>query len=202
MSAWKVQAARITVFPLLASGTPPKSALDLYKAVWGKDPDSFQNQPPGGSPFPNSVAQGAAGKLSRVCQIQPIRVDFTFGPAMLLEGSALPSIEDTSFLKNEMTGLVGSIDNAFQQMPSNRVAVYLQLGREANDYEAGNKAILETMWKHQKVSLKNEEDFLLQINSTRQSISDPSLKLNFITKWSVERIPTATKMRLSSSRPS
>jgi hypothetical protein len=192
MNAWKVQAARITVFPLLASGSPPKSALDLYKSVWGKDPDSFQNQVLSGSPFPNSIAQGVVGKLSRSCQSQLIRADFTFGPAAATVGSALPSVEDTDFLSTEMMGLIGSIDNAFQQTPLNRVASYMQLGQEASDYRQANQIVSGAMWQHQKVSLNDEEDFVLQINRTDSDATDRSIKLNFITKWSVERVQVMT----------
>jgi hypothetical protein len=189
MSAWKVQAARITVFPLLASGAVPRSALELYKAVWGKEPDSFQNQNPVGSPFPNSVAQGLTGKITRLCQTQPIRADFTFGPAGgPLNVAAVPVIEDTDLLSIEMKGLVGAVEGAFQQTALNRVAVYIQCGQEAADITSANQIISGSLWANQKVTLTDEEDFVLQINRKRLDSLDPSLKLNFITKWSVERL--------------
>jgi hypothetical protein len=187
MNAWKVQAARIIVFPLLASGSPPRSALDLYKSVWGKDPDSFQNQVPSNSPFPNSIAQGIEGTLSRSCQAQLIRTDFTFGGAPTI-GSVLPSLDDTESLKTQITGLIGSISDAFQQTPLNRVASYLQLGQDASDYRQANQIISGAMWQHKKISLEDEEDFVLQINRPRPDATDPSIKLNFLTKWSVERL--------------
>jgi len=189
---WPVQAARITIFPLLASGSSPKSALDLYKAIWGKDPDSFQGPMAGSNPFPGSVAQGAEGNLNRVCQTQPIRTDLTFGPAARTFGPDLATIEDTVVLHAEMKKVFGTIDVAFQGTPLNRVAVYLQLGREAANIPEANKILSSTVWQGKQVALTNEEDFILQFNCPRPDARDPTTKLNFITKWSVERLQMLT----------
>jgi hypothetical protein len=102
---------------------------------------------------------------------------------------ALPVIKDTDLLKAELTGLIASIGSAFQQTPLNRVAAYLQLGQEASDFQQANQILSEGMWQHLKVPLKDEEDFVMQINRTR---ADASIKLNFITKWSVERVQVLT----------
>jgi hypothetical protein len=189
MSAWRVQAARVTVFPLLASGTAPRSALDLYKAVWGKEPDNFQSQ---SAPIPTSQAQGVVGTIGRICQSQPIRADFTFMPTTGADATVLPLIEDTELLSTEMAALIGSISKAFQKAPLNRVAAFLQVGQETTNYSDANKALSGAMWEDKKVSLSDEEEFLLQINPTRSDSKDPTLKLNFITKWAVERVQLMT----------
>jgi hypothetical protein len=194
MSAWKVQAARITLFPLVGSGSVPKSALDLYKAVWGKEPDSYQSQPSApGFPFPTSVAQGVAGTFTRSCQTQPLRADFTFLPIATNNPSVLPSIEDTELLVNEIRAFIGGdVEATFQQSAINRVAVFLQLGQESSDYAQANEIISRTIWDGLKVTLSDEEDFLLQINRKQPDTAQASSKLNFITKWSVERLQIMT----------
>lgn len=190
MSIWKIQAARITLFPLLGTGSVPKSALELYKAVWGKDPDSFQSQPMAGAPFPVSVAQGVEGAVSRLCQTQPVRVDFGFNPTA--STSDIATFVDTHQLHAEMRRVIGSVENALHQMPVNRVAVYLQIGQETGDYSAANKLICQTFWEDRKFALTDEEDFVFQLNRPEKDSADPALKLNFITKWSVERVQILT----------
>jgi hypothetical protein len=191
MSAWDVHIARITVFPLLGSGSSPKSALELYKTIWGKDPDSYQGPAVGGGPFPASVAQGVEGRLIQNCQTQPTRTDLTFGPHVRALTTSLAGIEDTTVLGPAMAKVFAAVEAAFQGTPINRVAAYMQLGREAGDYREANQLLSATMWANKQVSLADEEDFVLQFNVPRPDTSG-SIKLNYITKWSVERVQVLT----------
>jgi hypothetical protein len=190
---WPVQAARITLFPLLASGPSPRSALDLYRAIWGKDPDSFQGSQGGvGNPFPASMAQGVEGGIARICQSQPIRTDLTFGPVGTAFGADLVTIADTSNLHTQMRKVFDVVDSAFQGTPISRAAVYLQIGQEAPDFREANRRLASAAWRGRQLELGDEEDFILQFNRPRQDTSDTTVKLNFITKWSVERVQLLT----------
>jgi hypothetical protein len=162
----------------------------LYKAIWGKDPDSYQGA--AGNPFAVSAAQGAEGAFTRICQSQTIRTDLTFGPGVQALQSGLARIEDTAGLHAEMTRVLAVFESAFQGTPLSRVAVYLQLGQEAPDIREANKALLPAIWQTNQIALTDEEDFILQFNRPRLDPSDPTIKLNFITKWSVERLQVLT----------
>ena len=138
-----------------------------------------------------ATAQGVTGHFSRVCQSQPIRTDLTFGPGGQTFQPGLAGIEDTVGLRAEMMKVFGVIDSAFQGTPLSRVAVYLQLGQEAPDIPEANKTISAAIWQTKQIALDHEEDFILQLNRPRPDASD-TMKLHFITKWSVERVQVLT----------
>lgn len=192
MSAWTIHAARATLFPALASGAAPRSAFDVFKSIWGEEPAGFQTQPPSGSPFPNSLAQGAAGPISRLCQVQPVRVDLTFTPSGMIDANTVASIGDTELVSAEMNRVIDAVDEAFKETPLNRAALFLQMGQEAPDFPRANEVLSAAMWENKKAVLGDEEDFILQLNRPRLDGADASLKLNYITRWSVERLNLMT----------
>lgn len=196
MSAWKVHAARITLFPLLGAGSIPKSALELYKAVWAKDPDSFQSQPAAGAPFPVSVAQGTNGAITRICQTQPVRVDLSFAPVAKPSGEVeIAYFEHAPNLRTEMTTAIGSLEKALDELPVNRVAVYFQIGQETDGYRSANKLVAGTLWEGHQVPLAEDEDFILQLNpALATSYDGMQVRCNYITKWAVERVQVFTFM--------
>jgi hypothetical protein len=194
MGNWQAQIGRITLFPLLGQVRFPLSALDLYKAVAGKDPDNFQNQQPPLNPFPNSVAQGVMHGLAFSCQVQPVRVDLTFsaGPAPTPFSDGLPAISNSLSLRTAMDSAIRSIEKAVKATKLHRLATYLQIGREVTTSTEGNQIIRETLPAAYSIALQDEEDFVLQVNRPSPAANDSSMRLNFITKWSVERVQILT----------
>lgn len=194
MSAWQVQIARITLFPLLGSVAFPASALDLYKAIVGKDPDNFQNQRPPATPFLNSVAQGLNQGLSFSCQVQPARVDCTFSPGPVATPFAdrLPVIQDSQLLRFVMEKAIDSIGVAVKGAKVSRLATYLQIGQEVTSSAEGNRILIDALPEAYKVRLDDEEDFILQINRPSTTSGEEPQRLNLIIKWSVDRVQVLT----------
>jgi hypothetical protein len=201
MGSWQAQMGRITLFPLLGQVRFPLSALDLYKAVTGKDPDNFQNQQPPLNPFPNSVAQGNMQGLAFSCQVQPVRVDLTFspGPTPTPFSNGLPAISDSRLLRAALASSIPSIEKAVRGAKLSRLAIYLQIGREVATSTEGNQFIRETLPPTYSVPLQDEEDFVLQLNRPSAAANDSSMRLNYITKWSVDRLQVLTFLAAQNS---
>jgi len=98
MNEWKALSGRITLFPTARPSSPSPSALELYRLVWGGDPDNFHKQPNALLP---TVAQGKRDGLMANCFSHPARIDFNLAPAHAPSEMAempLVLIEDTSHL--------------------------------------------------------------------------------------------------------
>jgi hypothetical protein len=192
MSDWKAQAARIVLFPIVPGAVPLDSALTLYKAVWQADPDSFQKQV-AGSPFATSVAQGTIGRLAVACVAQPIRIDFTLSPSQpstLL--TTIPLIEDAAHFHEQLRHLVETVCNLESSPSINRAACVVQLATITQNIVEANKCIRTILPKQYNLDLSDEEDFVLQVNRARPNKSSKDIRMNFVTKWSVERAQILT----------
>jgi hypothetical protein len=181
MGLWKALLGRVTLFPIIPTGTEAVSALDLYRRVWGSDPDVFQKQPPSGTLLVPSVAQGTQNGLSVSCLVQPVRIDLSITPQAQ---AGFKLIEDTRLFHDALSGVVRTITNN-NTIPTNRAACSAQFSCPAKDYHEANVFLSSSIPNQYKVALEDEEDFILQINRPRQ-IDD--IKMNYITKWSADRL--------------
>jgi len=189
MSEWKAFGSRISLFPAMPPASPVPSALDLYRRIWG-DPDSFQKQP---NAFIPTLAHGKRGRLQINCVAQPGRIDFNF--------SAMPTqvpqmtvdlIDDPTELRNELEHIIGLLDEGFVSNSISRVALGLQfLNLKLSQAEA-NKAVTEIIPDVYRVKITDEEDFIFQINRPRMDEDFRDIRINFLTKWSVERFQILT----------
>src|SRR5450759_3474399 len=103
MNMWKGQIGRITLFPAAPMGPQLPSAVELYRQVWGGDPDSFQKQ---ANPLAPSVAQGIRKGFAVVCTAQPLRFDYTVGPIQPNDSQAsLALIDDFRGFRAELNYL-------------------------------------------------------------------------------------------------
>ena len=132
--------------------------------------------------------------LAFSCQVQPVRVDLTFSPGQLLTpfSNGLPAISDSRSLRTAIASSIPSIEKAVKGAKLSRLAIYLQIGREVATSTEGNEIIRETLPATFSVPLQDEEDFILQINRPSAAANDSSIRLNFITKWSVDRVQVLT----------
>src|ERR1700728_466467 len=101
MAEWKAAAGRIILFSAAPMSPAQLSPLELYRQVWGGEPDNFQRQT---NPLLPSYAQGSVGALTVVCVTQPTRIDFNLGPPSptLEVAQDFPLIEDTAKLHAEL----------------------------------------------------------------------------------------------------
>ena len=186
MSEWTALLARITIFPAPLSVTLP-SALDLYKKVWEGDPTSFQGPT---NPLSPSLAQGKHAGLAISCSVHQSRIDFNLSPVGPESASETPKlfvIEDSKELHDEFASIARTIGKGLLATSVLRVATFLQfVSIEANSMEA-NKALMSIVPEQYRIKLGDEEEFVLQISRPRTSEHVEKLKMNLITKWSVQR---------------
>lgn len=186
MNEWKALVGRITIFPASSSVALP-SVLDLYRKMWEGDPINFQGPT---NPLSPSSAQGKRGQLGISCSVNPARIDFTLssvGRESPSEPPRLSVIEDSKEFHDELARIARMVGRDLVTHPILRVATFLQFVLiEANSTEA-NKALMSIVPEQYRITLGNEEEFILQLSRPRMSEKVEKLKLNLITKWSVER---------------
>jgi hypothetical protein len=190
MSDWKALIGRVTLFP--AAPSPSISALTLFDQIWGGDPDSFQRQT---NPLMPTVAQAKRKGMSASCSVHPTRIDFSFEPAPTPATMSQPTvvmIEDTSELKIELTKVISELAKDIFPGPVVRIALYLQFSTLSKTFLEANSTITAVIPKKYGLTASDEEDFIFQINRPHLSRSAGGIKLNILTKWSVERIQLLT----------
>jgi hypothetical protein len=173
----------LTSSPLSASQTPP-SALDLFREVWQIPPEEFHGQ---GNPLMPSMAQGKLGEITINCSKQQTRTDFHLFPSPPT-GLSLASIEDTNQLHGELSRIIRVIGQGLISDPVGRLAVFVQFVIPASSLEEANKILLSSMPETYRMGVTNEEDFALQVNRPVQMNNIDNIRMNFLTKWSAERL--------------
>ena len=180
---------RVTLFPAVPS--PPPSALILFSGIWGGDPDSFQRQPNAMMP---TIAQGFRHGMSASCSIHPARIDFSLEPGpSKAAGHAVAVIEDSTELQKQLAQVIDVLGKGAISNPIARVALYLQFLTTTDNFAKANEAITSVLPEQYRLKLADdEEDFVFQINRPQMSKQVQGIKLNVLTKWSVERIQVFT----------
>ena len=190
MNEWKSSGGRITMFPAPVS-SPSMSALELYRQVWNQDPDSFQKQ---ANPLIPTVAQGRRGSLKAGSTAHPTRIDFTLTPSTPEEEvhGSFPLIQDTDLLHAELLRIMEVIDQGVLLRSVVRVALCITfLALKPSPAEA-NRVLTAVIPDQYGVRLTDEEDFIFQINRPYPSRSVEGIRMNFLTKWSVDRLQILT----------
>lgn len=189
MQAWSISLAKITLFPIRAS-TPEANASTLFKRVWDIEPDNYQKLPaPAG--YLASSAQGIlSNKFAITCAIQPLRIDFSFSPISEDAGDEIPFglISNTRMLREEMSILVSKIGERGLATGLARVAAYVQASQPGPRLDQANEAIKSALPEGAKLDTLGTEDFSLQINRPLTFAAQSSAKMNFITRWAVDRL--------------
>jgi hypothetical protein len=193
MSEWKSSGGRITLFPAVVSAPPP-SALELYRQVWGEEPDGFQKQ---ANPLTPSVAHGNHNGLKAGCFAQPARIDFNLTPSSspqheAQEGESFPLIEDTALLRSELLRIIDAVAQTAALNSVVRVALGVQFLALKPSFTEANAALTASIPKQYGIKVTDEEDFVFQVNRPYTSRSTGGIKTNFITKWSVDRLQIMT----------
>jgi hypothetical protein len=188
MTTWNALTGRISLFSAGAPAGPSLSALELFQRTWGSNPENFHSS---GNALSPAIAQGKIGGLTASCFLQPLRVDFNLGPARASEDPAevsLSVIEDTERLHSELARLIDFVGgDTGLLIPVNRIGIYLQFVVETHTIEAANKTLRGVIPPKYRPEITTEEDFSLQLNTPDSSRSVEGVRMNYITKWSVER---------------
>lgn len=193
MDDWKVANSRVTLFPDIVVGSAPQAvAMELYRAIWGADPDNFQKQP--NPMLPSSSAQGRIGKAMATCMVQASRVDFNLAPAppvgTTITRDSFPLFDDLKQVRRELHRIIDGIGSGLP--PILRVSLYFHIVKLAPDAASANRLLVTAIPKQYAPTLENEEDFVLQINRPYQRGEAPQVKMNAVLKWSVDRLQIVT----------
>jgi hypothetical protein len=186
MAEWSAFVGRLTLFPSAPAVIPLPSAPELYRRIWGSDPDNFQKAQ---NPLSADVAQGKRGLMVAHCVVHPTRIDLNLGPAPDSGPTMnLPLIVNRNGLHAEMERMMSALDSGGIVNPISRVALYLQLLSPQPNSVKANEAVTSIIPVEYGVKISNEEDFIFQINKPYVSKAVLGTRMNCITKWSVERI--------------
>lgn len=189
MSEWKAFVSRISLFPTMPPESPMPLALDLYKGIWG-EPENYQKQL---NRFTPAVAQGKHGRLQVNCLVQPVRIDLNLTAAPSQEAQmTVALIDDPIELRDELKRIMGLLDEGLVPNSVSRVALNLQFLNPKRSHAEANKAVSEIIPDSYGVTITDEEDFVFQINRPRMDEDFPDIRMNFLTKWSVEQFQVLT----------
>ena len=124
MIEWKALVGRISLFP--SQPSPMPSALDVFKTIWGVDPDSFKKQT---NPLLPTIAQGTQSGIMATCSTNPGRIDMELTPVRSadLPDSSFPLIEDTSQFHKELERIIHAIAQGHVSGPVSRVALVVHI---------------------------------------------------------------------------
>jgi len=92
-------------------------------------------------------------------------------------------IEDTRMFRGELDLIIQSASQL--EIATNRAALFVQFSNPVERYRDANKMVRSILPKGFSVELSDEQDFILQLNRPRR---EEGLAMNFITKWSVDRV--------------
>jgi len=138
-----------------------------------------------------TVAQGKIGDLVAICSVHPARIDFNLMPPTETSefvATSLDLIENTSLLHAELMRIIEIIRNGDASYSVSRVALFAQFLQLRENITEANNTLTNAIPDQYRMQIADEEDFIFQINRPKMSRQVDNVKMNFITKWSVERI--------------
>ena len=190
MNEWKPFLGRITFFPLSGISSSSPSAPDLYRQIWGGEPDAFQKPP---NPLLPGFAQGKRGGLIIHCTGHPARVDFNIraAPSQVSQGT-MDLIDHPIELRDELMRIIKLLDGSSVLENVSRVALNLHFINLKPNHVEANKGLMAVIPDRYGVTIADEEDFVFQINQPLANKKFPNIRMNFITKWSVDRLQILT----------
>ena len=190
MNEWKPFVGRITFFPLRGISSSPPSALDLYRQIWGGEPDAFQKPP---NPLLPGFARGKRGGLIIDCTAHPARIDFNLRAAPShVSQMTINLIDHPIELRDELMRIIKVPDRSSVSENVSRVALILHFLNLKLSHAEANKALTEVIPDRYGVTIMDEEAFVFQINQPHMNREFQDIRMNFITKWSVEQFQTLT----------
>jgi hypothetical protein len=186
MGKWKTYSSRITLFPKIQKSSALQSALELYRKIWSVEPDSFQKPDNALKPM---IAQGKRSGLLVRCSAQPVRIDFHLeaAPSQKTQNT-INLIDDAGNFLHELNNIISVIGEGLVSNPIDRVAVFLHFLNPMPNYEEANETLTKVIPSKYGVNVTNEEEFVFNINQPKMSMKLQDIKMNFVTKWSVDQI--------------
>jgi hypothetical protein len=187
IDAWQAEAMRVTVFP---SDVVPTDRTSWWDDVVGLPPETVIARPKVGQYQARGDFEGRLLAL----QIQPGRVEWVLGPLakpMEDEESALPSLGPFPEVLQSLSKIV--IPWLHLAPALQRFAFGAILMQPVDSIRSGYTLIQKYLASSVRLDADASADFFYQINRPRPSKTGiPSLRLNRLTKWSVQVIRRMT----------
>lgn len=191
MNEWKATGGRLTLLSAVPMPSDRPSALDLYRRLWGGEPEGFQRP---SNPLMPSVAQGTGENLKLVCIVQPGRIDFVISPSTPFQDPAqaqFPVVQDASELHTQLLHVMDEVGRNLVPNSIVRVAASIQFINVQPTFADANKALTSVIPASYGVKVTDEEDFVFQVNRPRTSRTE-NIRMNEVIKWSVDRLKIVT----------
>ncbi len=183
LNAWQAETLRLTAFPSSSAQVPDPT---WWHDVVGEDPETRTSQPRQGKLREEGPLKD--GKL--ILAVEPIRIDWLFGPsekqqASLEHFSTIGSFPEVLDIFIELMRHWFDLDTS----PAvQRLAFGATLLQPVENQESGYQQ-LSIYLRSVHLDPRNSSDFLYQINRRRDSQSKiPGLKINRLSKWSVMQL--------------
>lgn len=190
MGDWKPLSGRIGLGANAPLVPGTVSVIKLYSEAFGSDPQNFQQAQ---NPLMASVAQGTTFGMASNCILAPGRLDFNLNP-MTPSGAIselkMQLIETDDAFYSQLLHIADSIGSGKIATPQefDRPTVFAQFASIESDWTSANKVLSRVIPERYRPKLDAEEAFALQINHPKSIESGgESIRLNFVTKWSVEQ---------------
>lgn len=193
MSQWKALVGRVSLFPASPTSFTSLSALSLYRSIWNGDPDNFQKQ---ANPLAPTIAQGRRGEMAVTFSTHPTRIDLNLSPAppapSQMAQMLLRLIEDTSKLHTGLIEIIDAIGRGTIDGSVARVALNLQFLVLQQDFVEANKILAAVIPDRYGIKIADERDLIFQINQPYASRKISGIRMNAVTKWSVDQLQILT----------
>ncbi len=187
MNEWKISDGHVVLFSLPGTLGARLSALEYFKQVWGAEPEQFQKST---NPMMPSVAQARRNGIVIGCSMHQTRVDFNLtalAPSLSFAPSNILQIQDAKIFNSEMEQILQAINGASGWGDFNRIALNVHIQNQQSNISEANKSLSEAIPEKYRLGITDEEDFILQINRPYMSTKVNGVRVNTITKWSVDR---------------
>lgn len=177
-----LQNARSLQLAWFTTGAEAASALPLFTAMFGREPDAFQKLQPPQVPFPITVQAFVKDGIEHKLQTYSGRVDYIISGVQqapelpLLPGSVDAHLQSALATAKLGFGVVGNI---------NRAAVILSLAEKVPSLQAG--ADFFTGLFDGAVTFAEQTDLQFQMNSRLHGVGGQS-SVNRLTRWTCDSI--------------
>lgn len=183
MGNWSTFTARLSLF--IPPAAAVEKAVEIYQRLWETFPDGYQSDP---NPLAPSIARAKRNNLSLACQSARSRIDISFSAVPREKGANLDLIQDSSELLAELRRVITGLNGRGPRSPVMRVALILQVVSPSSSVPEANRELAKIMPPDYRLKLTDETDFILQVNHPLESVGSSRRQINFIKKWSTERI--------------
>ena len=126
-----------------------------------------------------------------MCSVHPTRIDLNLlppAPPSSFGQARIPSFEDGSNFRPSLKRIIDVVGKGAVTDAVSRVAITLQFASLCPTISEANSVLTLAMPERYRMQIADEEDLIFQINVPRIVRDIADIRMNYITKWSVDRL--------------